>query len=205
MSFWFRWFGILLGAISLFSLVQKLYGFGLAPIIRDMLAFYRAAFHPVADIIVSGLRWLLALIWIKLPQIPGDVVVVYLLIAAAFFRYSASEILYEHKKHELFSELVGGVGLWRYRGIATRRFLSTFVFSILWPLAVLSRLKNTRDRQSYAYSNLLSGLPPVTFRRWLVELSKVVTAFFILFATNAYFSPKEDTSTIQPATIPAQR
>ncbi len=64
---WFRWFGILLGAISLFSLVQKLSDFGLSPIFKDMLAFYRAAFHPVADLIISGLSWAFSLVFDKMP------------------------------------------------------------------------------------------------------------------------------------------
>jgi hypothetical protein len=72
---WFGWFeglGALPGGFSLFSLMQKLFGFGLAAILKGLVSFYSTVFHPIAEVISSGLHWVFALISIKLPHIPPD-------------------------------------------------------------------------------------------------------------------------------------
>jgi hypothetical protein len=71
MGFWLRWGGILVGAISLFSLAQERYHFALAPGIQNALDYYRSSLHPLAEGLSQKLR----------PGIPGDLVAIYLLFA----------------------------------------------------------------------------------------------------------------------------
>jgi hypothetical protein len=157
---WFRWFGILLGAISLFSLVQKLSDFGLAPIFKDMLAFYRAFFHPLADIITTGLRWVLALVSIKLPQIPADAVVIYLLIGAACFRSYLETALDEYSEDPVTSTVV---------------LLSPITWPIVFVLLLFVIIFDFNN-------NRHTFIDTSSF--WAIEITKVVAAFFILFAWN---------------------
>jgi hypothetical protein len=89
---WLRWFGILLASISLFSLAQKLGKIEITPVIKDLLAFYRAAFYPIAATITDGLRWILNIASIKLPNVPEDFVIIYALVGSAFFRSVAIKL-----------------------------------------------------------------------------------------------------------------
>jgi hypothetical protein len=172
MGFWLRWGGILLGAISLFSLAQKLYSFGLVPIFNDLLSFYRAALHPVVDAVTTGLRWTLDLISIKLPLIPPDAVIVYTLFGSAFIRlfiYGNAEYKARLTKQgfhinyydsELFGEILGGI-FWPV----------TFIMIIIYYLI-------TKD------TDIIKTL----IGSWMVEVVKVLVVSLILFGTNAYFS-----------------
>ena len=160
MSFWLRAGSILLGAISLYSLVQRLFGFGLAPIIKDIVSFYRAMFHPIANTILGGLQWLVHLVGWRLPHIPSDVVVVWVLVGAALVRGVISGAL----KNRLKKIGVGGV------------FLFLLLF-LAWPilLPVMLKAYYTNDDDAILY--------------WIKEIVSVVVVFFVIFGTNALLSP----------------
>ena len=55
MGFCLRWLGILLGAVSLFSLAQKLYEFATAPVVGDLLPYYRESLHPLVSVFSEAL------------------------------------------------------------------------------------------------------------------------------------------------------
>jgi hypothetical protein len=191
MAFWFRWGGILLGAMSLFSLIQKLYGFGLAPVFKHFVAFYRAAFYPLADIIIGGMTWLFALAGLRLPQISSDIIVIYVLVGAAFFRYA---LIYAQRKRRAQEIIYIDIDLpdevkADYTRLTTASLSKItrleigfiFIFSLLWPVAILiSPFVST--------GSLIHRLPLISFRSWTIEVCKVIGAFIMLFATNAYFS-----------------
>ncbi len=152
MGFWLRWGGVLLGAISLFSLVQKLSDFGLAPIFKDMLGFYRATFHPIADIIINALKWALALVSIRLPKIPPDVVVIYLLIGTALLRHAMS-VTYKKRDYLVQGATYSGdiseqekrrqTKYWE--GAARTSLMLSALFSLLWPVGILVGMVVRRD------------------------------------------------------------
>ena len=67
MGFLLRWGGIFLGALSIFSLMQKLGTFRVAPVFGDVLNFYRTSLYPVEETLMAGLRWLFAHFSLALP------------------------------------------------------------------------------------------------------------------------------------------
>lgn len=166
MGFWLRWFGILVGAISIFSLMQKLYGFGLAPVFKDLLGFYHAILHPVANAITSCLRWLLGLISITLPEIPADIVIVWVLIGSSFSRYiyKDQESDKEPDKSLINIILIYPTALVMWPGML-----------IIGILAFISLPDNQEQKD--------------LFKLWGIEITKVVAAFLIIFAINAYSTP----------------
>jgi hypothetical protein len=159
MNFWSRAGGILLGAISLFSLVQKLYGFGLASVIKDMVAFYRALFHPIANVILDGLGWLVHLVGWTLPHIPADPVVIWVLMGATLIR-AAIRTSYGDGAVPLDMALLYPIAL------------------AIWPWYMVVLIKEIDENSDDDY-----------LLYWLEHICIVVIVFFIIFGTNAYFSP----------------
>jgi hypothetical protein len=80
MNFWLSLFGAVAGGMSLVSLVHKHWQFQLAPFAADLLAFYRATFHTLAEPIVLFFKHLLPF------TIPHDALVIYTLVGAALLR-----------------------------------------------------------------------------------------------------------------------
>lgn len=162
MGFWFRWFGILLAAISLFSLTHKIWTFGLSPIFSDMLAFYRAVFHPIAETIINGFKLTLNLVGIALPHIPADIIIIYALIGSAFLRFALRRLPDGGEYLPGASEmllLVGG--------------------AIIWPLVFVFAMGEIWNKGIKAN---------MVIYYWIMEISISFFTFVIIFATNAYFS-----------------
>jgi hypothetical protein len=151
MGFWLRWGGVLLGAISLFSFVQKLRDFGLAPIFNDVLNFYRTVLYPIADALAGGMRWVLSLIDITLPSVPPDLIIIYALIGSAAFRSA----LNYHEPHERFPLplLILGCLFWP---------VTIFVAPVL--SKIFYRIPNWYDRGEIIL--------------WAKEIAKAVVGFF---------------------------
>jgi hypothetical protein len=56
-GFWFSAFGTLAGAVSVISLIQKLFNIGLLPILADFIGFYRKLMYPVFDALLFFTAW----------------------------------------------------------------------------------------------------------------------------------------------------
>jgi hypothetical protein len=164
MGFWLRWGGILLAAVSLFSLMQKLANFGIAPVLSDMLNFYRAALHPIAERVASGLRWVFTLVSIGLPVLPSDAVIIYILAGSALTR---GLILLDYQAKKALVPLN-----------SIRETFRNIVFGIFWPLSILLGI----------YRIFTRAADSAAFKSWGSEIAKVIATFLILFGTNAYFS-----------------
>jgi len=81
-----RWLGIVSGALSLFFLVQRAWGFGLYAAFENIHAYYVAVFHPLAEIFRPLATWLLSQVGYKLPVHWHELVILYLAMGAAAFR-----------------------------------------------------------------------------------------------------------------------
>ncbi|MGA7329798.1 MAG: hypothetical protein WBX25_36290 [Rhodomicrobium sp.] len=197
---WLRWGGILLGAISLFSLVQKLTSSEVAPIFDDMMRFYRAALYPLADLIIFALEWSLSLINLRLPTIPQDIVIIYILIGTTFFQsllrcdqvilHQLDEII---RKHNLSGSKITKSG--RIERVQPHYMLVVLAISLLaWPLAVLSRIRDQSTdyivsstvKELYVYRT--RWLVDMTLPLWFLEISLLVATFLALFGINAYLT-----------------
>ena len=200
---WFEWLSILLAGFSFFSLVQKLFGFGVASIFKDLVSFYRAVFYPIADVIMGGLHWLFALVSIELPHIPQDIVVTYTLIGSALCKYSVSDFrkaARHWEKGEVDSR--GGTTRATEKPSKLTNVIKVGLYSLIWPVALFLGLK--QDRVICAFEielewksgkiNRITNRPPTSivvelkFRDWAWEITKVAIAFIVLFIANAYFT-----------------
>lgn len=63
MRYWMLLLSALTGGLSLFSVLQKLFNFGLAPLMQEFLSYYRGLFHPAVEVVVGIANWI-ASIWI---------------------------------------------------------------------------------------------------------------------------------------------
>ena len=52
-SFWFAVFSIAASTLSLISLVQKSLNIGLAPMLAEIVAFYRKLYYPIVDLLLA--------------------------------------------------------------------------------------------------------------------------------------------------------
>ena len=77
MGFCLRWLGILLGAVSLFSLAQRLYDFATAPVIGDLLPYYRASIHPLVSVFSEALERASQAIGFASPLLSADFIIIY--------------------------------------------------------------------------------------------------------------------------------
>lgn len=57
MHYWFVLLSALTGGLSIFSLAHKFLNFGLAPLMRQFLDYYRVLLHPVVEFIVAAAHW----------------------------------------------------------------------------------------------------------------------------------------------------
>jgi hypothetical protein len=51
----------LTGGLSIFNIAQRVLGFGLAPLMKAVLEFYRALLHPLVEVIVAITYWVAAI------------------------------------------------------------------------------------------------------------------------------------------------
>lgn len=171
MALWFRWLGVLLGAISLFSLSQKLWNFGISSVFSDILSFYRTLFHPAAELIISGLRWVLASISVKLPNIPADAVVIYMLFCAAASRTAIRQFTDDELAEKPNS------------GAVVVLYVLAFIYiMVIFPILAMATLIALFFRKNAEVNKLNIRY----ISTWMAELLRVVTAFAILFAWNYY-------------------
>lgn len=83
-----RWGSIFVGALSLFSLLERLINFGIAPHVDAILSFYRGALYPLGDRLIVYLKMLLATYHINVPALPLDAVILYTLFSLAIARFT---------------------------------------------------------------------------------------------------------------------
>jgi hypothetical protein len=116
MGFLLRWGGILLGAISLFSVAQERYAFALAPLFRNALDHYRSSLYPVAEYLSQRLR----------PGLAADLAVIYLLLALLLLSFYIFDDLKWSRSGE--------------EAITLRSLLGRVAIALLWPLILPAAL-----------------------------------------------------------------
>ncbi len=160
MSFVLRWFGILFGAASLFSLAQKLYVFAAAPVIEDALARYRSSLHPIMDVVLQPLRSGANVIPLTAF---ADLAIVYIALGLLLLVVYIADDLEWHRSGEERVTLVSVLG--------------RFAISVFWPLVLPAAI----------YLTVL-GAEQSTLRSWGFEIAKVLASAAILIGANACYS-----------------
>ncbi len=159
MGFLLGWASILLGAVSLFSLMEKLGNFRLAPVFQEVLNLHRSTLYPVGEAIIFGLRRLLSIININLIPILPDVAIIYILFSLAIVRFAFTK-----------------VDQWRNNLGRLAEGISLLLLAFVWPLIFIMNVMALFISPKLGVRDIFLG--------WDVELSKILGAFFILFCTN---------------------
>lgn len=92
----FRFLGILAGGMSLFILAQTAFEFGMSEAFGSIVDYYRGLIYPVLSLLAYPLTVLLRQFGIDMPAGWQDWLVLYSILASAFFRAR----IRLHKKHE---------------------------------------------------------------------------------------------------------
>jgi hypothetical protein len=163
MGFSLRWGGILIGAISLFSLVHQRYAFALIPVIQDGLDHYRSSLHPFADALLQKLSRGPGAESLHWPEIPADLIVVYSVLAILLlWFYVFDDLEWSQSGEETIT-------LWSLLGRA--------VIALFWPLILPAAL--------YL---ITFGKQQSSLKSWGQEISKILASFVILYGANACLS-----------------
>ncbi len=162
MGFSLRWLGILLGAVSTFSLTQRFYDFATAPVIGDLLPYYRSSIHPLVGAISEALEHASQAINLASPLLSADLVIIYLALGFILL------VLY-----------VGDDLEWRRSGEERVTFVSLlgrFAIACLWPVILPAAVYFVFDAT------------PNTLNTWVWAIGKMVASAVFLFAINSCFS-----------------
>jgi hypothetical protein len=162
MSFSFRWLAILLGAVSIFSLAQRLYDFATAPVIGDLLPYFRASIHPLVSTISEALQSAAQAINLALPALSAELVIIYIALGfVLLLLYVGDDLEWRRsgEEHITFGSLLGRVAI-----------------AGLWPAILPAALY-------YAFD-----ATPNTLSTWVWAIGKMLASAAFLFAVNACFS-----------------
>ena len=161
MGFLLRWGGIFLGALSIFSLMQKLGTLRVAPVFGDMLNFYRTSLYPVEETLMAGLKWLFAHFSLALPIAPPDIVILYTLCSLAI-------VIFEFGQMEQLQKSVGSLTV----------YIISFVLLFVWPLTVIINIVALLFSPKLGIRDIFLG--------WDTEIAKIVGSSIALLGVNAY-------------------
>jgi hypothetical protein len=162
MSFSLRWLALLLGAVSIFSLAQKLYDFATAPIIGDLLPYFRASIHSMAGAASGALEQASRAVNFASPLFSAELVMIYFALGFVLL------VLY-----------VGDDIEWRRSGgepITVTSLAGRFAIAFLWPVMLPAALY------------FVFEATPNTLGTWIWAIGKMLASAVFLFALNACFS-----------------
>jgi hypothetical protein len=156
-----RWTSICIGALALFSLMEKFINFGLAPHLNTVLSIYRGALYPIGQKLFDIVKSLVMPYHVNLPVLPLDAVILYVLfcIAVANFIYNKQDTV---KK--------------QFGAIPAAVILAPF--ALLWPAIVAGNILALCLVPKLGNSHILFG--------WDNELAKGLGVCIALFGANAY-------------------
>jgi hypothetical protein len=161
MGFSLRWLAILLGAVSIFSLSQGFYDFATAPVVCDLLPYYRSTIHPFAAVISHSLARNSQTVSLASPLLSPDLVIVYTALGFILL------VLYLSDDLE-----------WKRSGehITLASLLGRITIACFWPLILPIALLFAFDPTPSALGN------------WVGSIGKMLMSAAFLFAANSCFS-----------------
>lgn len=162
MRFCLRWLGILLGAVSLFSLAHQLYDFALAPVVTSLLPYYRSTIHPLVSAFSGAWTGASQAAGLAAPLLSADLAIIYLSLGFILL------VLY-----------VGDDLEWRRSGeerITWTSFLGRVAIACFWPAILPVALYYFFDTNRN------------TLRTWVLAAGKMLASAMFLWSVNACFS-----------------
>ncbi len=167
---WRYWSGILIGAVTLFSLSQKIFELKLAPAATQVVAALRAFMHPFAESLFSAMGSIPSLTNLDFPHVQPEIILIYVLVGIAFV-----SILFE-----AVSDINLDFSDNKSAAVRAKAFiiliLETMAFSLIWPVLLLVILY---------YSVACKDHTILT--RFAFTLMHVLAVFLLMLAANACF------------------
>ena len=152
-----RWIAICVGAVSLFSLLERLTNFVLAPQFNSFLALYRATLFPYCARMIDYSKITLATYHVHVPALPLDFVILYSLVCAAVAHFTINQ-----------RKQLGSVPV----------VILLLPLSLVWPVIMIGNIVALCISPKLAISNILFG--------WDIELAKVIATCLAIFGANYY-------------------
>jgi hypothetical protein len=179
----YRFFGILVGGMSLFILSQTAFEFGFSEALGMVVGYYQALIYPIVGLLLEPpLRWLLSLTHWPLPESWKDWAVIYIVFAASYYRMTRQ-----------FATSLN----WIFRigpkaKITNVFYLEAIAFPIAFPVLILASMwLNSNSQTAYEVEPLfpasqhINTWPRVWMKNFAIEIGLVVTAFILLLILNA--------------------
>jgi hypothetical protein len=161
MGFCLRWLGILLGAASLFSLAHQLFDFATAPVVTNLLPYYRSTIHPLVSAFSEAFARVSHAIGLA-PLLSADLAIIYLSLGFILL------VLYAGDDLE-----------WRRSGeerLTWASFLGRVAIACFWPVILPVALYYIFDTNKN------------TLRTWVLAAAKMFASAMFLWSVNACFS-----------------
>lgn len=179
MGRWFQLVGILASGMSLFSLAQKYWRFGLSPLMTDVVSYYRAIVHPIFGPIALWLGQYLP----KLIADP-DFLFAYAIGGSAACRLASKSFLRGAERAHRRAGVVSPTTAERMR-LAVISVIVASPWMLLWPLGALVNLVCVTHP---SIAGVLVDRDGVLAEgaEWVKQVLYVVFAFLAYFALNAY-------------------
>ena len=152
-----RWIAICIGAVSLFSLLERLTSFVLAPRVNSLLGLYRATVYPYCSKLIDYSQVALATYHIRLPALSIDFAILYALVSLAVAQFTINQ-----RKHLGSTPVV----------------ILLLPLSLVWPVIMIGNIVALCISPKFGFSNILFG--------WDVELAKVIATCLAIYGANYY-------------------
>jgi hypothetical protein len=152
-----RWSAIVVGAVSLFSLLERLTAFMLAPDVGAALGLYRSVIYPFVERFIDLSKTLAAGYHIRVPILPLDFVILYALVSLAIAHFMINQ-----------RKALGSVPV----------AILLIPVALVWPVIVLGNIVALCVSPKLAVSNILFG--------WDMELAKVIATCLAILGANFY-------------------
>jgi hypothetical protein len=156
-----RWTSICIGALAVFSLMERFINFGLSPHLNTILSVYRGALYPIGQKVFDLAKSLAMPYHINLPAMPLDTVILYVI-----FCFAVGQFIYN--KQDAIKKQVGA--------IPAAVILAPF--ALIWPAIVAGNILALCVAPKLGNSNILFG--------WDNELAKGLGVCIALLGANAY-------------------
>ena len=152
-----RWIAICVGAVSLFSLLERLTSFVLAPRVNSLLGLYRATVYPYCSRLIDYSQVTLASYHIRLPALSIDFAILYTLVSLAVAQFMINQ-----------RKQIG----------STPVVILMLPLAMIWPVLVIGNIVALCISPKFGVSNILFG--------WDVELAKVIATCLAIYGANYY-------------------
>jgi hypothetical protein len=152
-----RWIAICVGAVSLFSLLERLTNLVLAPHVNNFLGLYRSILYPFCAKIIDYSQMALATYHIRVPILPLDFVILYTLVSLAVAHFMINQ-----------RKQIGSVPV----------VILLLPFALIWPVIMIGNIVALCISPKLGFSNILFG--------WDMELAKVIATCLAIFGANFY-------------------